>query len=213
MTWTTTNPVSIGAATKKSHYDALWDNCDMFKTDHNTDGTHEKLTVGSDADGDMYYRASSVLTRLAKGTAGQILTMNSGATAPNWEGGTWTTPSFDAADFTKDAGTWTVAAGDVTTFAYLVIGKIMIVAFELRTTSVGGTASAVLQIKIPGSKTSTKFMATALGALYDNGVAAAGKCYVAAGDTIIYCTRLDGANLAAATDTTRIQGQIVFEIN
>jgi hypothetical protein len=42
------------------------------------------LTLGSDADGDMYYRASSDLTRLAKGTARQTLRMNSGATAPEW---------------------------------------------------------------------------------------------------------------------------------
>lgn len=46
------------------------------------------LAIGSDADGDMYYRASSVLARLAKGTAGQLLKMNSGATAPEW-GNTW----------------------------------------------------------------------------------------------------------------------------
>ena len=42
------------------------------------------MTLGSDADGDTYYRASNVLTRLAKGTAAQVLTMNGGATAPEW---------------------------------------------------------------------------------------------------------------------------------
>ena len=42
------------------------------------------MTLGSDADGDTYYRASNVLTRLPKGTAGQVLTMNAGATAPEW---------------------------------------------------------------------------------------------------------------------------------
>ena len=31
MTWTASNPVSIGDATKKSHYDAVWDNIDMLK--------------------------------------------------------------------------------------------------------------------------------------------------------------------------------------
>jgi len=45
------------------------------------------MTLGSDADGDMYYRASNVLTRLPKGTAGQVLTMNAGATAPEWAAG------------------------------------------------------------------------------------------------------------------------------
>lgn len=52
--------------------------------EHNTDGTHEKLTVGSDADGDMYFRASGVLARLAKGAANLKMFMNAGATAPEW---------------------------------------------------------------------------------------------------------------------------------
>lgn len=42
------------------------------------------MTLGSDADGDVYYRASNKLTRLAKGTAAQVLAMNGGATAPEW---------------------------------------------------------------------------------------------------------------------------------
>jgi len=42
------------------------------------------MTLGSDADGDIYYRTGNVLTRLAKGTAGQVLAMNGGATAPEW---------------------------------------------------------------------------------------------------------------------------------
>lgn len=45
---------------------------------------YKHLAIGSDADGDMYYRASGVLARLAKGTAGQVIRMNSGATAPEW---------------------------------------------------------------------------------------------------------------------------------
>lgn len=36
------------------------------------------------AEGDTIYRGASAWTRLAKGTAGQLLRMNSGATAPEW---------------------------------------------------------------------------------------------------------------------------------
>ncbi len=39
------------------------------------------MTLGSDADGDIYYRASNVLTRLAKGTSSQVLI---GGTTPSW---------------------------------------------------------------------------------------------------------------------------------
>lgn len=43
------------------------------------------LTLGSDAAGDMFYKTSATVTaRLAKGTANQMLHMNSGATAPEW---------------------------------------------------------------------------------------------------------------------------------
>lgn len=51
------------------------------------------MSLGSDADGDMYYRTSNILTRLSKGSAGNILAMNGGATAPEWitavDGGTF----------------------------------------------------------------------------------------------------------------------------
>lgn len=52
-----------------------------------TDFAKMNFALGTDANGDIYYRASGVLTRLAKGTAGQVLAMNSGATAPEWA--TW----------------------------------------------------------------------------------------------------------------------------
>lgn len=42
------------------------------------------INIGSDANGDIYYRAAGTLARLAKGTAYQALRMNSGATAPEW---------------------------------------------------------------------------------------------------------------------------------
>ena len=42
------------------------------------------MTLGSDADGDIYFRSSNVLTRLAKGAAFEVLQMNSAATAPEW---------------------------------------------------------------------------------------------------------------------------------
>lgn len=47
--------------------------------------TNAKITNGSDATGDMYYRnASGVLTRLPIGTSGQILNVDSGTTLPTW---------------------------------------------------------------------------------------------------------------------------------
>ena len=36
------------------------------------------------AAGDIFYHDGTDIVRLAKGTAGQVLTMNAGATAPEW---------------------------------------------------------------------------------------------------------------------------------
>lgn len=57
------------------------------------------IGLGSDADGDMYYRASSVLARLAKGAANLKLFMNAGATAPEWAAGIY------MGSFTRDVAT------------------------------------------------------------------------------------------------------------
>jgi hypothetical protein len=47
-----------------------------------TDGTDLAATLTTA--GDVVYKGASALTRLAKGTAAQVLTMNTGATAPEW---------------------------------------------------------------------------------------------------------------------------------
>lgn len=65
------------------------------------------MTLGSDADGDMYYRASNVLTRLGKGTGLQILRMNSGATAPEWADNAATKYAY-----TAQSGTYPITTTD-----------------------------------------------------------------------------------------------------
>lgn len=72
--------------------------------------TTPALAIGSDADGDMYYRASSVLARLAKGAANLKMFMNAGATAPEWATG------LKVTSFNRDLA---AASGDV---AYTGIG-------------------------------------------------------------------------------------------
>ena len=81
--------------------------------------TSPVINVTSDADGDIYYRASGSFARLAKGTAGQALKMNSGATAPEWAaggGGATIVHQFANTTTTNYAGTassfGTVGAGD-----------------------------------------------------------------------------------------------------
>lgn len=85
--------------------DIQWD------TDDNVlvigDGAGQKIFVALPAGvaaGDLLYlSAAKVLSRIAKGTAGQLFAMNSGATAPEWQsdqrigvGQTWQTPTRSA---------------------------------------------------------------------------------------------------------------------
>lgn len=88
--------------------------------------TGENLAIGSDADGDMYYRASSVLARLAKGAANLKMFMNAGATAPEWASGS------KLITFTRDLA---AATGNV---AYTGVGFKPSVVIMFAT--VGGTA-------------------------------------------------------------------------
>jgi len=77
------------------------------------------LAIGSDADGDMYYRASSVLARLAKGAANLKMFMNAGATAPEWAGGISSTAH--TRDIATASGDQTLAGAGFTPSAAIVI--------------------------------------------------------------------------------------------
>ena len=67
-----------GAGTQATSVTAYWTKLAA----KGTDGTDVGTTITTQ--GDILYRDGSGLQRLAKGTASQVLTMNSGATAPEW---------------------------------------------------------------------------------------------------------------------------------
>lgn len=139
----------------------------------------------------------------------EAVAMSSKLTTP----GAWTTPTFDAANFAAvGGGSWTVADGDVGTYAYQIMGKIMTVAFSLDATTVAAIANT-LTIKIPASKTVTKAMYNTFFA-QDNGTSLIGISKVAAGGTVIILYKdITFAAWAAATNTTAANGQITFEID
>lgn len=126
--------------------------------------------------------------------------------------GEWTTPTFSAGDFTAYGSmTWTVEPGDVTTYAYTVIGKTMIVAFEIGGTSVSGPPSAALQIAIPGGHVAAKALFASFRAR-DNGTDSVGMAQTAPGGTVIHLYKnASGENWSPSVDT-RAAGTITFEI-
>jgi hypothetical protein len=139
----------------------------------------------------------------------RTLRVTGSATLP---GVAWTAVSFNAGNFTGSGSmTWTLASGDQTTFAYRQDGKTLFLAFDLNTTTVGGTPDLDLQIAIPGGFTAARQMGGSFDAV-DNGVNRLGRWIVQAAGTLILLRRADAANWTASTDNTALTGTILFEI-
>jgi hypothetical protein len=126
--------------------------------------------------------------------------------------GEWTTPAHNAANYIGNgAMTWTVAAGDVATYAYTLIGKTMTVSFWIRLTSVGGVPNSTLRIAVPDSRLPAKTM---YGTYVYNDNAAGEVLWhfrVVAGTGWIDLAKTSG-NWTASVDQTEVKGQITFEI-
>lgn len=156
--------------------------------------------------------ANDTAAKLAIGTVGQIPTVNVGATALAYEGGAWTTPIFNAGDFTASAGmTWTVEAADVVTYAYLIVGKTMYLNVWIGDTTVGGVLSFGLIVKVPGGKTLAKSMYIA-AKISDNGAGGIGYMRGDAAGTTMQINKANDANWAAAVNTTTVGFSVSFEI-
>jgi hypothetical protein len=128
--------------------------------------------------------------------------------------GEWTTPAFGAGNFTaNNAMTWTVQPGDVTTYAYTLVGKMMTVMFHLITTTVSGTPSTQLRITIPGGNTAAK-RTRAWCQNFNNSTHTASFCEVTAGGTTIniYKDLTSATNWTTERKLTETYGQITLEI-
>lgn len=127
--------------------------------------------------------------------------------------GEWITPAYSGSNFTASTGTWTVDSGDVTTYAYTLVGKTMTVMFVINTTDVSA-APAQLLIAIPGGFTAAKATRTPTNVIDAGAAAAVGFAIVQAGGTTINCVSnaAGGGWTTTALDNTHVFGQIVFEI-
>lgn len=125
----------------------------------------------------------------------------------------WTAIAFNAANFTASGSmTWTVGAGDQTTFAYRRDGKTLLVTFYLVATTVGGTPSTGLRVAIPGGYVAARSTLTPVY-IDDNGAVGLGFANISAGATYIQVFRADVANWAASTNATGVYGTLQFEVN
>lgn len=131
------------------------------------------------------------------------------------EQGGWITPTFAGGSYTGSSNTWTVAAGDVTTQAYMLRGHTLTVAFSLVTTSITGGTILTLQI---GNAAWGGFTATKeIYGLMDYSDAGAnnqvGRVGITAAGTTLSLIRLSGTgNFSLSADLTPLRGEITFEV-
>jgi hypothetical protein len=141
---------------------------------------------------------------LHNGTAWQLFLHAQGALV---------TPSYAAGNFAGSAGTWTVDAGDVGTYAYLLTGRNLKVWFALNTTSVAAPGSG-LNITLPAGFTSVGGK-TFLGMFIYNdngGATTVGQSQIDPGATAIRLLKFGFGNWTAATNTTGTFGLVDLEV-
>jgi hypothetical protein len=120
--------------------------------------------------------------------------------------------AFDAANFGGLGGmTWTLAAGDQISFSYALVGKLMFVMWDLRTTSVGGVLASDLTIKIPGGFTAAS-QTRSLIEFEDNGALVTAIATTTIGAQYIYLEKLPYAAFTASANLTETKGQIFFGV-
>jgi hypothetical protein len=115
------------------------------------------------------------------------------------EQGAWIDIPFNAALFAAAAGgTWTVTAGQVNSFVYLLRGKTLTLALQIGTSTLTGTA-LTLNVTLPAgftvARTTTGNAFLAVAGVYENGITEA----VASAATLVSVYRSTVSNFAAGT--------------
>jgi len=156
------------------------------------------------------------LTSLAAGS-GVAVFVYDGTTA-RWrlvahEQGEWITPPYNAADFTAQAGTWTVDAGDLPTFRYRLSGRRLMVQYSIELTTISTTPYS-LNFAIPGGHLSLNQSLVASVVVYDNGAAGqGGKAFTpGAGGSTVRISKTNDLTFAASTNITSVYGTAEFEV-
>lgn len=107
--------------------------------------------------------------------------------------------------------TWTVEARDLDV-RWTVVGDTLTLNLHVSGTTVGGTVSTALKMKLPANYTA-KRNASAVCAIGDNSTTLVlGTLTATADSPFVSISRFDGANFTAATDATSVAGQIAIEV-
>jgi len=104
--------------------------------------------------------------------------------------------------------TWTVQAGDQTTYSYVVRDRRMRLSLCLQATSTGGAADVALRVAIPAGLTAGATVGTGCR-VSDAGTPGAGLIRAASGNAYVEIFKADGTNWSnAAANNTEVYAQI-----
>lgn len=192
----------------------------------------QRLTILSKGAGQVdlanQHASANAFNRIICGVTGTIsLAAGSGrvslvydATTQRWrvsehEQGAWITPTYASANFSGNvtgAGDWSVAAGDVTAYAYHLRGRTVTLAWWLVTTTVANSPTA-LRLAVPGGFSIARNAGAGVwvrdNGTYTAGIAMAGTAF----PNQIEIHRADNAGFANCSDLTDTYGEIVFEVS
>lgn len=124
-----------------------------------------------------------------------------------------TAVSYDAANFTASGGqTWTVAAGDQITYAYVIIGNFMTVWFNIGTSDISG--NCFLKLAVPASKIALYQVWGTYRATPPGGASVGAAWRILAGATVIelFPGYAGGNFVAPSANDIAVQGTAVFPI-
>lgn len=130
--------------------------------------------------------------------------------------GAFITPAFSAGDYTAGGTqTWTLASGDVSSFAYLLEGKALTLQWSLINTTIGGTPDADLRRVLPNSFT----VAATCGSFYsfnNAGTTGVGEIlFSTSANTLMTFRRAilsGGTNWTGGTDNSDMRGMAKVEV-
>lgn len=129
------------------------------------------------------------------------------------EQGGWITPTFNAADFTANTGSWTLTAPDVLCNAFYLQGARLSVAIDLATTTITATPTNVIQA-IPGGYTydNTASDVTVPYIANPSGVYAACLVQVVGAGLVYFPTIAGTGNWGTTVNTTAVRASVSFGV-
>ena len=128
--------------------------------------------------------------------------------------GEWINVPYSAANFTANAGTWNVEAGDQKTFSYTLIGKTLIIVVHIEVSTLSASPTSLF-IKIPGgflSATNTRNLCHMYLAGDATGTWQIGVMYASIGSNVIAVVKVASTAMPNACANVYVMGQIVLEI-